>query len=166
MRPQMVTKCGKPMSAGWHRSERAPFEKVRRSPRGPISAFANKTLPSRVISSGTGYGSRRNPILSVRQWGRCPQRELRLIMHADASGLDHSRLAPTRGERPGILPVASPFEPSLSGGALVLGLVVLATILAGRGPERDIRTVAEAARPGRFRLAQTIRQMPRSSAFF
>ena len=46
-----------------------------------------------------------------------------------------------------LLPVASPFEPSLSGGALVLGLVVLATILAGRGPERDIRTVAEAARP-------------------
>ena len=46
-----------------------------------------------------------------------------------------------------LLPVARPFEPYLSGGALVLGLVVLATILAGRGPERDIRTVAEAARP-------------------
>ena len=46
-----------------------------------------------------------------------------------------------------LLPVASPFEPYLSGGALVLGLVVLVTILAGRGPERDTRAAAEAARP-------------------
>jgi hypothetical protein len=45
-----------------------------------------------------------------------------------------------------LLPVASPFEPYLSGGALVLGLVALVTILAGR-PERDTRAVAEAARP-------------------
>jgi Domain of unknown function (DUF2760) len=44
-----------------------------------------------------------------------------------------------------LLPVASPFEPYLSGGALVLGLVALVTILAGRGSERDTR--AEAARP-------------------
>src|SRR2546430_13411243 len=46
-----------------------------------------------------------------------------------------------------LLPVASPFEPYLSGGALVLGLVVLVTILAGRGRERDTRAAAEAARP-------------------
>jgi hypothetical protein len=46
-----------------------------------------------------------------------------------------------------LLPVASPFEPYLSGGALVLGLVVLVTILAGRGRERDTRAAADAARP-------------------
>ena len=45
-----------------------------------------------------------------------------------------------------LLPVASPFEPYLSGGALVLGLVALVTILAGRG-KRDARAAAEAARP-------------------
>jgi hypothetical protein len=36
-----------------------------------------------------------------------------------------------------LLPVASPFEPYLSCRALVLGLVALVAILAGRGPERD-----------------------------
>jgi hypothetical protein len=46
-----------------------------------------------------------------------------------------------------LLPVASPFEQYLSGGGLVLGLVALVTILAGRGPERDTRAAAEAARP-------------------
>ena len=46
-----------------------------------------------------------------------------------------------------LLPVASPFEPYLSGGALVLGLVALVTILAGPVPDRDIRPAAEAARP-------------------
>ena len=46
-----------------------------------------------------------------------------------------------------LLPVASPFEPYLSGGALVLGLVALVTILAGPVPDRDIRAAAEAARP-------------------
>jgi hypothetical protein len=46
-----------------------------------------------------------------------------------------------------LLPLASPFVPYLSGGALVLGLVALVTILAGRGPERDTRAGAEAARP-------------------
>jgi hypothetical protein len=46
-----------------------------------------------------------------------------------------------------LLPAASPFAPYLSGGALVLGLVALVTMLAGRGPERDIRAAAEAARP-------------------
>jgi hypothetical protein len=46
-----------------------------------------------------------------------------------------------------LLPAASPFEPYLAGGALVLGLVVLATILVGRGPERKTRAAAEAARP-------------------
>jgi hypothetical protein len=47
-----------------------------------------------------------------------------------------------------LLPVASPFEPYISGGALVLGLVALVTILVGRGPERDTRgAAAEAARP-------------------
>jgi hypothetical protein len=45
-----------------------------------------------------------------------------------------------------LLPVASPFQPYLSGGALALGLIALVTILAGRGPERDTRA-AEAARP-------------------
>jgi hypothetical protein len=53
-----------------------------------------------------------------------------------------------------LLPAASPFEPYLSGGVLVLGLVALVTILAGRGPERDTRAAAEAARhrygPGDF----------------
>ena len=46
-----------------------------------------------------------------------------------------------------LLPVASPLEPYLSAGALVLGLVALVTILAGRGPERNARAAAEAARP-------------------
>jgi hypothetical protein len=46
-----------------------------------------------------------------------------------------------------LLPVASPIAPYLSAGALVLGLVALATILAGRGRERGTRTPAEAARP-------------------
>jgi hypothetical protein len=46
-----------------------------------------------------------------------------------------------------LLPAASPFEPYLSGGALVLGLVALVTILAGHGSERATRAVAEAARP-------------------
>ena len=46
-----------------------------------------------------------------------------------------------------LLPVASPFEPYLSGGALVLGLGALVTILAGRAPERDGLAAAEAARP-------------------
>jgi hypothetical protein len=47
-----------------------------------------------------------------------------------------------------LLPAAGPFEPYLSGGALVLGLVALVTILAGRGAEWDNRgAIAEAARP-------------------
>jgi hypothetical protein len=46
-----------------------------------------------------------------------------------------------------LLPAASPFEPYLSGGALVLGLVALVTILAGRDPEQGTRAAAEAARP-------------------
>ena len=46
-----------------------------------------------------------------------------------------------------LLPVASPFEPYLSGGALAPGLVALVTILAGHGPKRDTRDAAEAARP-------------------
>ena len=46
-----------------------------------------------------------------------------------------------------LLPVASPLEPYLSAGALVLGLIALGTILAGRGRERDTRAAAEAARP-------------------
>jgi Domain of unknown function (DUF2760) len=46
-----------------------------------------------------------------------------------------------------LLPAASPFEPYLSGGALVLGLVALVTILAGPVPDRDIRAAAEAVRP-------------------
>jgi hypothetical protein len=46
-----------------------------------------------------------------------------------------------------LLPVASPFEPYLAGGALLLSLVALVSILAGRGPQRDTRPAAEAARP-------------------
>src|SRR6202140_2943272 len=46
------------------------------------------------------------------------------------------------------LPLASAFQPYLSGGALALGLVALVTILVGRGPARDTRgAAAEAARP-------------------
>ena len=47
-----------------------------------------------------------------------------------------------------LLPAASAFQPYLSGGALALGLVVLVTILAGRGPKGDTGSAAaEAARP-------------------
>jgi hypothetical protein len=47
-----------------------------------------------------------------------------------------------------LLPVASPFQPYLSGGALVLGLVALVTILIRGGPGRHPRgAAAEAARP-------------------
>jgi hypothetical protein len=46
-----------------------------------------------------------------------------------------------------LLPVGSPYQPYLSGGALVLGLIVLETILLGGGPERETRAAAEAARP-------------------
>jgi hypothetical protein len=46
------------------------------------------------------------------------------------------------------LPLASAFQPYLSGGALALGLIALVTILVGRGPGRDSRSAtAEAARP-------------------
>jgi hypothetical protein len=46
------------------------------------------------------------------------------------------------------LPLASAFQPYLSGGALALGLVALVTILVGRNPARDTRgAAAEAARP-------------------
>jgi hypothetical protein len=43
-----------------------------------------------------------------------------------------------------LLPAANAFQPYLLGGALALGLVVLATILAGRGSKR---ATAEAVRP-------------------
>src|SRR6516164_8449808 len=99
------------------------------------------------LRSGTGYGRRRHPILLVRQSAAMPSKESAAKHACDESGLDHSRPAPTRGERPGIVPAASPFAPDLSGGALVLGLVALVTILAGRGPERDTRAPAEAALP-------------------
>jgi hypothetical protein len=53
-----------------------------------------------------------------------------------------------------LLPGASAFQPYLSGGALVLGIIALVAILAGRGPVVDTRIVAdtgsaaaEAARP-------------------
>jgi hypothetical protein len=42
--------------------------------------------------------------------------------------------------------------PYLSGGALVLGLVALVAILAGRGPERDTRAAAESS-PDSYLLA-------------
>ena len=45
-----------------------------------------------------------------------------------------------------LLPAANAFQPYLLGGALALGLVVLATILAGRGSKR---ATAEAVRPVR-----------------
>ena len=41
-----------------------------------------------------------------------------------------------------LLPAASPFEPYLSGGALVLGLVALVTILAGPVPDVSRRAFA------------------------
>jgi Domain of unknown function (DUF2760) len=47
-----------------------------------------------------------------------------------------------------LLPGASAFQPYLSGGALVLGIVALVTILAGRGPDADTGSAAtETARP-------------------
>jgi uncharacterized protein DUF2760 len=47
-----------------------------------------------------------------------------------------------------LLPAASAFQSYLSGGALALGLVVLVTILVGRGPKGDAGSAAtEAARP-------------------
>jgi Domain of unknown function (DUF2760) len=47
-----------------------------------------------------------------------------------------------------LLPVASPFQPYLSGGALVLGLVALVTMLLTGGPDQHPRgAAAEAARP-------------------
>ena len=47
-----------------------------------------------------------------------------------------------------LLPAASPFQPYLSGGALVLGIVALVTILIRGGPDRHPRgAAAEAARP-------------------
>jgi hypothetical protein len=46
-----------------------------------------------------------------------------------------------------LLPAATAFQPYLLGGALALGLVVLATILAGRGANHSARATAEAARP-------------------
>ena len=78
---------------------------------------------------------------------RCPQRELRLSMHAMRAVSIIAVLLLLVANALELLPVASPFEPYLSGGALVLGLVALVTILAGRGPERDTRAAAEAARP-------------------
>ena len=47
-----------------------------------------------------------------------------------------------------LLPGASAFQPYLSGGELVLGIVALIAILAGRGPDADTRSAAaETARP-------------------
>jgi Domain of unknown function (DUF2760) len=47
-----------------------------------------------------------------------------------------------------LMPAASAFQPYLSGGALVLGLVLLVTILAEHGPRGDAGSAAaEAARP-------------------
>jgi hypothetical protein len=47
-----------------------------------------------------------------------------------------------------LLPEASAFQPYLSGGELVLGIVALVAILAGRGPDADARSAAaETARP-------------------
>jgi Domain of unknown function (DUF2760) len=47
-----------------------------------------------------------------------------------------------------LLPGASAFQPYLAGGTLALGIVALATILAGRGPDADTASAAaEAARP-------------------
>jgi len=78
---------------------------------------------------------------------RCPQREVRLSMHAMRAVSIIAVLLLLVANALELLPVASPFEPYLSGSALVLGLVALVTILAGRGPERNARAAAEAARP-------------------
>ena len=46
-----------------------------------------------------------------------------------------------------LLPAATAFQPYLLGGALALGLLVLATILAGRGSNHTANATAEAVRP-------------------
>ena len=46
-----------------------------------------------------------------------------------------------------LLPAATAFQPYLLGGALALGLVALATILAGRGSDHTASATAEAVRP-------------------
>ena len=73
--------------------------------------------------------------------------EVRLSMHAMRAVSIIAVLLVLVANALELLPVASPFEPYLSGGALVLGLIALVTILAGRGPQRDTRAAAEAARP-------------------
>jgi hypothetical protein len=55
-----------------------------------------------------------------------------------------------------LLPGMSAFQPYLSGGALVLGIVALVAILAGRGPDADTRSAAAgAARPVAVRTHAT-----------
>ena len=46
-----------------------------------------------------------------------------------------------------LLPAANAFQPYLLSAALALGLVVLATILAGRGSKQTASAAAEAVRP-------------------
>jgi hypothetical protein len=133
-------------------------------------ASRNKNYAVQGVSerSGTGYISTAVEILycsCVNQQG-CPQRQLRLRTHAMRPVSIIAVLLLVVANALELLPVASPFQPYLSGGALVLGLVALVTILFGRGAERDIRGVAaEAARPMPIPTAQTTRQTPRSSAF-
>jgi Domain of unknown function (DUF2760) len=76
-----------------------------------------------------------------------PQKEVRLSMHAMKAVSIIAVVLVLVANVLEMLPMASPFEPYLSGGALVLGLVALVAILAGWAPERDTRPAAEAARP-------------------
>jgi Domain of unknown function (DUF2760) len=78
----------------------------------------------------------------------CPQRELWLDMHAMRAVSIIAVLLLLVANALELLPAASPFQPYLSGGALLLGLVALVTILIGGGPGQQPRgAAAEAARP-------------------
>ena len=107
--------------------------------------FADKTLPSRLTHDRAPVTAAVEILYcSCVNQQRCPQMELRLSMHAMRTVSIIAVLLLLVANALELLPVASPFEPYLSGGALVLGLVALVTILAGRGPEPDTRAVAEA----------------------
>jgi Domain of unknown function (DUF2760) len=129
------------------RSWGLPRKLVRRAYLRP----GNKTLPSRGTHDRAPVTAAVEVLYYWYYWcgnqHRCPQEELRLSMHAMRAVSIIAVLLLLVANALELLPVASPFEPYLSGGALVLGLVALVTILAGRGPERATRAAAEAARP-------------------
>src|SRR5258705_11564378 len=76
------------------------------------------------------------------------KRELRLNMHAMKAIATIGVLLLVVVNGLELLPAASAFQMYLSGGAVVLSLVALITILVGRRPSRDKRRAgAEDARP-------------------